>query len=160
MKNFALRRAEARDFDDIAALRKQTIGGEYFQNTFDEERQNPRYVFAVLEIDEKPAAYAVMELVPPDAALAEVSVRSDLQRLGYASQLWRYAMEHATLRKVKNVFLEVRPSNIAALAWYKKLGFVEINRRKAYYSNPDEDAIVMKYSVANPRASRAAAPTP
>jgi len=42
------------------------------------------------------------------------------------------------------VILEVRPSNVAALALYKQLGFVEVGRRKRYYGN-GEDALVLKH---------------
>ena len=43
------------------------------------------------------------------------------------------------------IFLEVRPSNEAAIALYKSLGFQEISRRPGYYQSPPEPAIVMKF---------------
>ena len=46
------------------------------------------------------------------------------------------------------VFLEVRESNGAARALYAALGFTELARRKAYYSNPREDAVVMRLDLA------------
>ena len=46
------------------------------------------------------------------------------------------------------VFLEVRESNRAARALYEKWAFVENDRRKRYYSNPEEDAIVYRLAFA------------
>ena len=48
---------------------------------------------------------------------------------------------------VEDIFLEVRESNVSARALYVKLGFAEIGKRKKYYSNPTEDAILMKLSL-------------
>ena len=49
-------------------------------------------------------------------------------------------------KKVSDIFLEVREGNTAARRLYEKLGFSEISRRKAYYSSPVEDAVIMQRS--------------
>ena len=49
-------------------------------------------------------------------------------------------------RAAKTVHLEVRESNLAAQSLYKRLGFVPAGRRKGYYSDPPEDAILLKFS--------------
>ena len=55
----------------------------------------------------------------------------------------REAEKIARKNKAQRIALEVRPSNAIALALYKDLGFIETGLRKAYYSNNQEDAIVM-----------------
>lgn len=147
MKSWLLRRAELADFDAVAAIRKQAMGGDYFKNTFDEERVNPHYYFTVLELAGQLIGYAVVELTPPDAVLCEVAVRPEWRRQGWASKMWKDVRQTARQRKVKRIFLELRESNVAALAWYKTLGFMEINRRQSYYSDPQEDGIIMKLTV-------------
>jgi ribosomal-protein-alanine N-acetyltransferase len=52
----------------------------------------------------------------------------------------------ARARRGTNVFLEVRKSNQAARLLYEKAGFVEAGRRKDYYRQPDEDALVLRFS--------------
>lgn len=49
--------------------------------------------------------------------------------------------------KIKNIFLEVRESNQTAINFYKKNNFKEIRIRKNYYSEPTENAIIMKLEV-------------
>ena len=51
--------------------------------------------------------------------------------------------------KIKNIFLEVRESNQTAINFYKKNKFKEISIRKNYYSEPNENAIIMKLEVNN-----------
>ena len=51
--------------------------------------------------------------------------------------------------KIKNIFLEVRESNQTAINFYKKNKFKEISVRKNYYSEPNENAIIMKLEVNN-----------
>ena len=59
--------------------------------------------------------------------------------------LWRAQESHLT-----SVLLEVRESNLAARRLYETTGFIEVGRRAAYYQNPSEDAILLKYSVSFP----------
>ena len=51
--------------------------------------------------------------------------------------------------KIKDIFLEVRESNQVAISFYKKNKFKEISVRKNYYSEPNENAIIMKLEVNN-----------
>ena len=51
--------------------------------------------------------------------------------------------------KTKDIFLEVRESNQIAISFYKKNKFKEISVRKNYYSEPTENAIIMKLEVNN-----------
>jgi [ribosomal protein S18]-alanine N-acetyltransferase len=55
-------------------------------------------------------------------------------------------MSVARNRGGKAIFLEVRGSNQAARRLYKKLAFAEAGRRKMYYDDPEEDALVLKFS--------------
>ena len=56
------------------------------------------------------------------------------------------AMRQVEQSGVKRIMLEVRESNKSAIHLYEKLGYRHIHRRKAYYSNPKEDALIMEYS--------------
>jgi ribosomal-protein-alanine N-acetyltransferase len=50
------------------------------------------------------------------------------------------------------VFLEVRESNAAARALYANAGFEQTSRRKSYYANPLEDAILYRHVISRPSA--------
>ena len=76
---------------------------------------------------------------PPEYGVLNVAVASAFRRLGIATELLRHELASGYI-----YFLEVRESNAAALALYAKLGFAEIARRRDYYQNPIETAIVMR----------------
>ena len=85
--------------------------------------------------------YAVVYCVCDEADIARVAVLPEYRRRGVATQLLLKSFED---NKAECVFLDVRESNAAAIMLYKSLGFEQIGIRKNYYSDPTENAILMK----------------
>lgn len=71
--------------------------------------------------------------------LDSLAVRDDQRGKGVATALMKAAFDTG-----KSVYLEVRESNLPAINLYKKLGFTEYAKRRDYYDNPTEDAIMMR----------------
>lgn len=96
-----------------------------------------------------PVAYAVVLAVLDEAHLLNISVTRAAQRRGLGRALLGHLLSNARRYDLRHCFLEVRPSNLPALALYRRAGFAEIGRRKAYYPAPEgrEDAIVMKLEL-------------
>lgn len=95
----------------------------------------------------EPVAYAVMLTVIDEAHLLNISVAREMQRGGVGGILLHHLVGEARRLGATQFFLEVRPSNAAALALYHRHGFVAVGRRKRYYPAADgqrEDAIVMR----------------
>ena len=93
--------------------------------------------------------YAVMMSVLDEAHLLDLSVVSAAQRGGNGRALLAHMQSVAGQNGAQVMFLEVRPSNQAALSLYRRAGFEEIGRRRNYYpaSVGREDAIVMRRSL-------------
>ncbi|MDR2924475.1 MAG: ribosomal protein S18-alanine N-acetyltransferase [Azoarcus sp.] len=93
-----------------------------------------------------PIGYAVVLFVLDEAHLLNISVAREAQGRGLGGQLLGYLISLARNSGVRQFFLEVRPSNLSALALYQRAGFMEIARRKGYYPSKEgrEDAIVMR----------------
>ncbi|MDR2014136.1 MAG: ribosomal protein S18-alanine N-acetyltransferase [Azoarcus sp.] len=93
-----------------------------------------------------PVGYAVVLGVLDEAHLLNISVVRAAQGRGLGSRLLEHLLSTARNEGVRQFFLEVRPSNLSALALYRHAGFVEIARRRGYYPSQDgrEDAIVMR----------------
>ncbi len=83
-------------------------------------------------------------LLPPEAELELIAVDPAAQRLGLAQQLFAELAQELRAARWNEMILEVRASNLPALALYRKLGFVETGRRKDYYQIPVEDALLMR----------------
>lgn len=89
--------------------------------------------------------YAGLFLLPPDADIQTVAVRQDRQGEGIARRLVSDLLEAADASGATHTMLEVRADNDAAIALYRRLGFVPISTRPRYY--PDGgDAVIMRRS--------------
>jgi ribosomal-protein-alanine N-acetyltransferase len=77
--------------------------------------------------------------------LLNLSVAKDYQKQGLGRLLLEYMVGIAKNNQMANMFLEVRPSNIPAIALYENMGFNEMAIRRAYYPAVDgrEDAVLM-----------------
>lgn len=103
----------------------------------------------VMRIGDNAVGYAVVLLVMDEAHLLNISVQRAFQGCGLGRRLLDFVADTARQRGAAQLFLEVRPSNLAALGLYEAYGFDVIGRRRAYYPAHDgrEDAIVMRKSL-------------
>jgi ribosomal-protein-alanine N-acetyltransferase len=97
--------------------------------------------------------YAAAWSVLDQCELGNVAVEEAWRNHGIGARLVLAVVERACGRGVKEVFLEVRPSNPAAQHLYRKLGFQLVGRRKNYYLEPPEDALVMRLELKPPTSA-------
>lgn len=108
------------------------------------------YICRIMRLEGRRVAYAVMLMVLDEAHLLNISVVRPAQGVGLGSALLLHLFDEARRVGATQCFLEVRPSNAAALALYRRHGFVSIGRRKHYYpaaGGSREDALVMRLSL-------------
>jgi ribosomal-protein-alanine N-acetyltransferase len=72
-----------------------------------------------------------------------LAVSPEFRRQGIGRALLRAGLAYFRKRRVEEVFLEVRESNLSAQALYLSYGFRPVGQRSAYYRNPKEDALVL-----------------
>jgi ribosomal-protein-alanine N-acetyltransferase len=87
--------------------------------------------------------FSIAVLIPPQAELETIAVAQTAQRQGIARRLLAELFDLLKPYESTEVMLEVRASNDSALALYASLGFSETGRRKGYYTDPKEDAILL-----------------
>jgi ribosomal-protein-alanine N-acetyltransferase len=93
------------------------------------------------------AGFAVASLLPPQAELETIAVAAEFQRRGLAGRLFASLAAELRAAHVIEVFLEVRASNQPALGFYRQVGFVDTGRRRSYYHDPVEDAVLMRLQL-------------
>ncbi len=86
--------------------------------------------------------YAVFWVAGGHAELSDIAVDREFRGRGLGDLLLTGVIEACKVLGVRSLFLEVRESNSTAQALYRKTGFSEIMKRRAYYSKPVEDALV------------------
>lgn len=90
------------------------------------------------------AGYICIWVVGDELHINNVAVDPRWRRRGIAGALLEAALDHGQLRGSRRAFLEVRASNVAAQALYRRYGFETAGIRKGYYDHPNEDAVIMK----------------
>jgi [ribosomal protein S18]-alanine N-acetyltransferase len=88
--------------------------------------------------------YAIFWCVLDQSELGNVAVTAEWRRRGIGERLVAEVIRRARERGVREVFLEVRPSNESARRLYERFGFTQVGRRRNYYQEPVEDALVLR----------------
>jgi ribosomal-protein-alanine N-acetyltransferase len=92
---------------------------------------------------EKIIGYIIYWHIKNEVQISNIAISPDYRQLGVGEGVLRKVLLEIRLKGAEFVFLEVRPSNLAARRLYEKLGFTILGLRMGYYRNPSEDAIVM-----------------
>lgn len=119
---------------------------EQYQHIF--AVSDPCRLALVVEEQSIVQGFLVARALDPEWEIENVAIAGSAQRRGLGTRLLREFLDLARRQGTPTVFLEVRESNRAARALYEKQAFVQSGRRKRYYSNPEEDAIVYRLSFA------------
>ncbi len=103
------------------------------------------YQCIVLEREGDVAGYAILSVAAGEAHILNLCINPSLRSHGYGERLLDDILFRARTSSVREIFLEVRPSNANALALYKKKGFYQVANRPAYYQADEgrEDAAVL-----------------
>ena len=103
------------------------------------------YQCLVLICERRPIAYGILSVVASEANILNLCVDPNYRALGYGERLLDEMLDVARDLGAREIFLEVRPSNVTALGLYQKKGFHQIARRPSYYQAIDgrEDAAVL-----------------
>lgn len=97
--------------------------------------------------EERVLAYGGMLIAPDEGQITNVAVHPDARREGLGRSVVDALIEEARARGLEQVSLEVRVSNLAAIALYERAGFTVEGKRKNFYRRPTEDALIMLKSI-------------
>jgi len=136
-------RMKPRHLPEVLSIENASFTTPWSMSAFLYEMRNPASICYVAEIDSQVAGYIVARHVLDEAHMFNLAVREDLRRKGIARALIKKTIEDIKRGGCKIIYLEVRESNLPARRLYESFGFKEVGIRRAYYSLPVEDAIVM-----------------
>ena len=98
---------------------------------------------AVCLVDDRVVAYGGMLWAPDEGQITNIAVLAEHRGKGLGGRILSWLIDAARERRCEMISLEVRESNLAAISLYEKNGFAVAGRRKRFYKNPSEDALVM-----------------
>lgn len=110
---------------------------------YEQELANPAAVLLAAHLNGQLAGYLSGRVLGDEFELFSLAVQPELRRQGIARRLMEHGIDELRRRGVQRWWLEVRAANSAAQGLYQTYGFKAIGRRRDYYHNPVDDALLM-----------------
>ena len=129
--------------DALARLDALCFSEPWTRGGFAAELSSDTAVFAAAVLDGEAVGCAGMHCVCGECYIDKVCVAPHLRRRGIARALVQYLTDYAAAHSAEFITLEVRVSNAPAIALYGQAGFGPVGTRKNFYSEPQEDALLM-----------------
>ncbi len=127
----------------IANLEKKTFVHPWSESSLSSFFETESALYIVAMEGNELASYCTMLIVLDEVQIINVATNEKYKRQGYADAVISLALDEALRRGLNTISLEVRESNVPAIALYEKFGFVVAGERKDFYTNPRENALVM-----------------
>lgn len=144
-----LRRMAAQDIPAVVEIENRSFPAPWPETLFASElhANSSRSYALVLECttaEPLVVGYMIAWYVAREIHLLSIAVHPDHRRCGYARRMIASLIALGRQLGGREIYLEVRVSNHAARSLYRQIGFRVTGRRKRYYSDNDEDAVVMR----------------
>ena len=143
MSQLTFRAMTTDDAEAVAAIEEKSFAMPWKREDFWREAQNELATYIVGEFDGKIVAYAGAWVSFNQADVMSVAVAPELRGQGVGTILFGELIKAVKARGATAITLEVRPSNTAAIKLYKSFGLRSVGRRKGYYLDNGEDALIM-----------------
>ena len=148
--NYDIISMTADHLDEIAELEKRCFSDPWSRRMLAEHLENECAATIVAQGEDGTIlGYAGLLTILDEGYITNIAVRLEYRRQGVASQLLDVFTRFAQGNHMAFLTLEVRDTNAAARALYAKHGYEEVGRRKNYYDDPKEDALLMTLTFAH-----------
>lgn len=138
-----LRKMIPDDADEIAEIEIKTFAMPWRREDFWREALNENAEYIVAEVDGKIVAYAGAWISFNEAEVMNVAVAENFRGQGLGKKIFAALIDAVKIRGARAITLEVRPSNSVAIKLYESFGLKSVGRRKKYYLDNGEDALIM-----------------
>jgi len=131
-----------------AVLRESSEAANWSEKSYVESLGWRGAVALASEVEGTVTGFVIGRQIADEGEILNLAVVPARRRRGEGGALLRAALDEFRTRRTNRVFLEVRESNHAAIAFYGKHGFAVAGRRSGYYQDPAEAAILMEKKLA------------
>ena len=135
---------DQRHVAQIAAIEAMCFSAPWSERSIESELNNPLSLWVVAMDGDVVAGYVGSQSVQGEADMMNLAVLPQYRRQGIGKELVTRLVSQLQSKMVYCLSLEVRASNEAAIALYQSLGFNTVGRRPNYYTNPKEDALILR----------------
>ena len=147
--DWVFRAMERSDLPEVCAIELASFPTPWSAALFEDELKRPEQCFWTVIVDPQASAgsqllaYGGFWKAVDEAHFTNLAVRGDQRRVGLGKALLQAVLKRAREQGCIRATLEVRPSNTAAIGLYEQAGFAGVALRPRYYSDNDEDALLM-----------------
>lgn len=138
-----IREMTENDIDGVLAVEREAFSTPWSERLFYDELKNPHTVYYVCEKNDEILGYGGVWHVLDEGQITNIAVKKAYRGQGVGTMLLNKITDYAKAQDLSKIELEVRVSNAAAIALYEKFGFLPVGKRKCYYKDPTEDALLM-----------------
>ena len=142
-----IRLMENGDKDPVLSLEEKLFSDPWGNSSLESFLSSPFAKGYVAEEDGKILAYLLGNLLLGEGEVLRIGTDPVHQKKGVGKKLLKQFCDDLALGDAQSIFLEVRESNVAARALYEKTGFLVMGKRKNYYINPKEDAVLYQLNL-------------
>lgn len=135
------------DLDGIIEIENLSFVSPWTKRLFEDTLSSPIATSFVMKKSSRIIGYIMVYSMAGEAHILNIAIHPDYRGRGHASSLIQHALNHFDEKGVHDFFLEVREGNMVAIRLYQRFGFEKIGKRKRYYPETNEDALVMCLSV-------------
>ena len=128
----------------VAELEKLCFSMPWSENAISGELTNPLSLWIVAIEAGKVVGYVGSQSVMGEADMMNLAVQPEYRRKGIGRGLVQTLVHRLSKNGVYSLTLEVRASNETSITLYRNLGFAQVGRRPNYYTNPREDALILR----------------
>ncbi len=143
IQEYMIRKMTGRDLDEIMQIELESFSLPWSRQSYENELSNQYATYMVADCEGDVAAYGGIWIVADEAHITNVAVAPQHRRQGMGTRVLLALVDVARQKRASRIFLEVRVSNDAARSLYRGQGFKAVGMRPRYYSDNDEDAVVM-----------------
>lgn len=148
--NYIISKMDKSNIAEVKDLENELNIDILSEKSISSDLENNNYTYFVLKDIQKQnkiVGYIAVSHIIDTMDIISIVIKKDYHRKGLASYLLNYVIDFARQIKITNILLEVRTSNIPAQKLYEKYKFKLISKRKNYYNNPVEDALIYKLEL-------------
>ncbi|SHN35197.1 ribosomal protein S18-alanine N-acetyltransferase [Gracilibacillus kekensis] len=144
MAKVQFRKMKESDIEAVRNIDKQSFPKPWPEDIYYEELKNNNYaVYFVAIVDDNIVGFCGCWMILDEAQITNIAVDPSYRGKGYGQGLFQYVINYGIAHGIRLLSLEVRVSNIVAQRMYKNFGLQPGGIRKNYYTDNQEDAIVL-----------------
>ncbi len=142
-----IRPLEERDLEEESRIEAESFSMPWSKESFKELLDKSYAHYLVAEEEDHIRGLCGMLVAADEGDISNVAVKTDFRGRGIGKLLLKAMLKDARQMGIRELNLEVRVSNHAAIRLYEGLGFVRVGKRPGFYDAPKEDALLMKLSL-------------